>query len=126
MSVGAGSLTVSTPYASPAQALVDAVMFQSFYRTFGAVAIHVGVGASYDAAVWLSQNGRGGTVSWVIPGRLFLWSGLSVAPGIPNAQTMNVIGIGSGFGQLNTGFERVGYWAMRLYARLTTGSTTED
>ncbi len=121
-----GALLVPGPYESPAQEVLDRVTWQAWYRTLGAVGIHVGVGASYDAAVWLAANGRGGTVAWVVPGRMFLWSGLSVAPGIPGSQTMNVLCTGSGLAQLNTGVLRIGFWAQRFYARLTTGSTTED
>lgn len=85
---------------------MDHLCLQLVYRGPGLVPVHLGVGASYDAAVWLSQNGRGGTVAWVIPNRAFVWRGINTTPGIAGGQTMDALAVGSAFVQENTAMMR--------------------
>lgn len=108
------SLTVTTPYANPAEAVLDQVLLQTFYRQLSTVAIHFGISTTHDAAVWLSHNGRGGIVEWKIPGRVFLWSGLTVAPGVPGSPTIDVWVFGAALTGWNSVLVRRGFWTLYL------------
>jgi hypothetical protein len=113
------SLTVSTPYPDAAAGVVDGVLFQTWYRQLGMVSINIGTLRAYAAAQWLAANGRGGTVSWVLPGRIFQWNVLVVAPGIPGSETMDVWFYGSKALQQNTVLTRKGFWSLNLFPALT-------
>jgi hypothetical protein len=107
------SITVPGPYPDAAAAVIDQVLLQVFYRQLSTVAVHFGINASHDAAVWLSQNGRGGSVDWKIPGRVFLWTDLIVAPGVPGSPTVDVWVLGGGL-NYNSVFLRRGFWTLYL------------
>lgn len=110
--------TVSAPYENADQQVTDSVLWQVYYRTVGAVGIHIGVKNAYAAAQWLAANGRGGSVSWVIPGRLFVWLGISVAPGEAGSPVMGALFAGSALANLDTGIIRVAFWAPILWQRV--------
>jgi putative lipase involved disintegration of autophagic bodies len=114
---------VTGDYQDANQEIVDSVIWQVYYRTVGAVGIHIGVKDSYPAAQWLAANGRGGTVSWLVPGRLFVWLGINVTPGEPNSPQMGALFAGSGLANLDTGIIRVGFWAPILWRRLVGGAS---
>ena len=114
---------MSTPYENADQLVTDSVLWQVYYRTVGAVGTHIGIRNSYAAAQWLAVNGRGGSVSWVVPGRLFVWLGISVAPGEPNSPTMGALFAGSGLANLDTGIIRVAFWAPIIWQRIVNASS---
>ena len=105
-------------YQNAQQAVLDAQLSQVYYRSLGLVSIHQSVSDSAEAAQYLSANGRGGTIQTVVPGRVYLWLGVAVAPDLPGSQTMGVLMFGSGTAQLNTVLLRVAFWAPRLWGRL--------
>ena len=105
------------------QQITDSVLWQVYYRTVGAVGIHIGVSDAYGAAQWLAVNGRGGSVSWVIPGRLFVWLGIAVTPGEPNSPTMGALFAGSGLANLDTGIIRVAFWAPIIWQRIVSATS---
>jgi hypothetical protein len=108
---------------SPSEAIVDGVLDQVYYRGPGLVPTHLGVGATHDAAAFLSQNGRGGTVTWVVPGRAFVWLGIIATPGFPDSETMDALFAGSGIAQLNTYVVRLhGFVTQELRRRFLGGS----
>jgi hypothetical protein len=117
MAVTPAALGVSVPYQSASQEIVDAVLWQVYYRTFGMVGIHIGVTDTYNAAQWLAANGRGGQVRWLVPNRVFLWSGMAVTPGISGSGTMSALFGGTGL-QFDTAIARVGFWLPRVWARV--------
>jgi hypothetical protein len=106
------SLTVGAQYEDAAQALLDNVLFQVSYRQLGMVALHRGIDTVVAAAQWLAANGRGGTVSWQIPGRLALWSGIAVTPGVPGSPVIDVWMFGAALTQWNTVLVRRGFWQL--------------
>jgi hypothetical protein len=108
------SLTVPGPYTDPAQAVLDQVLLQTFYRQLSTVAIHFGISTTYAAAEWLSQNGRGGSISWAIPGRVFIWSNLIVTPGVPDSPTIDVWVFGAALTNWNSVLVRRGFWTLYL------------
>lgn len=113
------SVGVATPYQNWQQEIIDASLWQVWYRTFGIVGTHMGVADAHAAAVWLSANGRGGRVSWVVPGRAFRWTGIQVIPGEPDSPTMNAVFAGSALAQLSTAISRYGYWVQRFLSGRT-------
>jgi hypothetical protein len=94
------------PYPGAREAVVDGILNQVYYRGPGLVPTHIGISDTYAAAVWLAANVRGGTVSWVVPGRAFTWKGIATAPGLPDSQSMDAIFVGSPLFQLNTAVVR--------------------
>jgi len=113
------SLTVPGPYPDAVTGVVDGVLFQVFYRQMGIVAVNFGTGDVYAAAEWLSQNGRGGTVSWLSAGRVVQWNGMAVAPGIDGSPTMDIWLVGGAVTQRNTVLIRKGFWSFYLFPRVT-------
>lgn len=97
---------MSVPYENADQALIDSLADQIYYRGPGLVPTHLGISRSYAAAQWVAANIRGGTVSWVVPGRAFEWRGIATAPGLPDSETMDAIFVGSPLFQLNTAVMR--------------------
>lgn len=93
-------------YPGAREAVVDGILNQVYYRGPGLVPTHIGISDTYAAAVWLAQNVRGGKVAWLLPGRAFTWRGISTAPGLPDAQSMDAIFVGSALLQLNTAVMR--------------------
>jgi hypothetical protein len=112
--VGAFSLTIATPYENADQAVLDNVCFQVWYRQLGTVSIHFGIARTVTAAQWLAANGRGGSISWTIPGRLALWSGVIVAPGVPGSPTTDIWIGGGAILQRNTVLVKKGWWELNL------------
>jgi len=108
------AITVQTPYQNAAQAVLDQVLLQTFYRQLSTVAIHFGVSTTFEAATWLSQNGRGGTVTWKIPGRLWLWEKLIVAVGVPGSPTIDIWGFGAALTGWNSVLIRRGFYTLYL------------
>lgn len=108
------SLTVPGPYTDAAQGVLDGVLFQTWYRQLGTVAVHIGIAKVHTAAVWLSQNGRGGTVEWTVPGRVIAWSGIMVAPGLAGSPTMDVYLFGAYLTQWNSVVLRKNWWQLYL------------
>jgi hypothetical protein len=105
------SLTVPGPYPSEAAAFMDQVILQTVYRTLSFVPIPFSIADGYDAAVWLSQNGRGGTLTWKVPGSVFLWTKCIVAPGTGGATTEDLWVFG---GVKNTVLVRRFFWTNNL------------
>ena len=108
------SLTVSTPYPDAPEGVLDGVLFQTWYRQLGTVAVHIGIVRIHEAAQWLAANGRGGTVSWAVPGRVVSWTGLSVAPGVPDSPKMDVWLFGAALTQWNSVVLRKNWWQLYL------------
>lgn len=119
------SIRVSAPYENTDQAIVDAILEQVYYRGTGLVPTHIGVQSTFAAAQWLSTNGRGGCITWIVPGRVFVWTGISTAPGFGDAEKMSAVFAGSGLAQLNTAVSRFGLLVSRVSQRLhlVPGST---
>ena len=108
------AITVSAPYEDPVSAVVDQVLLQVYYRQLSTVAVHFGISRTFAAARWLAAHGRGGSVEWKVPGRLFLWSGLQVAVGVPGSPTVDVWGFGAALTNFNTVLIRRGFWTLYL------------
>ena len=107
------------PYQTPAEAVVDNVLFQVFYRQLGVVSVNFGTGDVYQAAQYLAAHGRGGSVSWVETGRLAQWDGLYVTPGVSGSPAIDVWMFGSKGLQHNTVLLRKGFWSFDLFPRVT-------
>lgn len=108
------SLTVPGPYPDAATALLDNALFQTAYRQLGMVALHRGINEMVTAAEWLAANGRGGTVAWKVPGRVALWSGLTVTPGVSGPFVIGIWLFGAALTQWNTVAVRQGFWSLYL------------
>ena len=108
------SMTVPGPYQDADQAVVDQLLLQAYYRQLGLVALHTGINRVHDAAVWLSQNGRDGSVKWLVPGRVLLWTGVTVAPNVSGSPTMDVYIFGAALTQWNSVMVRRGWWELYL------------
>lgn len=113
------SLTVAGPYPNPAAGVLDGVLFQVYYRQMGIVAVNFGNDEVLAAAQWLSQNGRGGTVSRVGKGRLLQWNGVVVAPGVAGSPLMDIWLVGGKYAQRNTVLVRKGFWSFYLFPTVT-------
>ena len=90
--------------------IVQRVTFQVYYRVLGSVSIHAPIDEIYKVAQGLSEK-MGGTVYWVVPGRVFRWDGAQVDHTI----TENVWVFGSTIRRRNTAFLRVGWWTLTLF-----------
>jgi|GEM_PF-1508293 hypothetical protein len=108
------SLGVSVPYQNADQAVVDTQADQIFYRQLGTVSVHVGINRVIAAAKWLAANGRGGTITWKVPGRVAFWEGVYVAPGLQGSPVMNIWLVGGALLQRNTVIIRQGWWTFAL------------
>lgn len=108
------SLTVPGPYPDPTAAVIDQILLQTWYRQLGMVAVHYGIAKAHAAAEWLAANGRGGSVRWLVPGRVALWSGIQVTPGVAGSPLMNVYLLGAALTQWNTVVVRQGFWELYI------------
>ena len=115
------SLTVSTPYPDAVTATVDQLIQQVWYRQLGIVAVHYGIGDAYNAILWLSENGRHGSVKWVIPGRTIMWENVQVAPDLSGSPTIDIWLFGAALTQWNTVMVLKGFWAFYLSRSTTPG-----
>jgi len=92
--------------------VLDALVFQTYYRQLSWVSVHAPVDEVFAAAGHLARTKRGGKIYWVfntLPRRkVFRWDDLEVFPGI--RQTNWFIG-----GPKNTAMARRGWWAMYLF-----------
>jgi len=94
--------------------ILNQVVFQAYYRQLGMVSLHFGVDALYSAAEYLANGSRGGTLSWVLPGRLAQWDEVIVAPGFSDSPTISLWLVGSLYRQRNTVLVRKGWWTLYL------------
>lgn len=97
---------VNPVYPGAREYVVNRVLDQVYYRGPGLVPTHLGIADSHDAAVWVSENIRGGTLTWVAPGRAFWWRDIATSPGLPGSETMDALFVGSALLQLNTAIIR--------------------
>lgn len=91
--------------------LVDRLTFQAYYRTLGVVSMHAPLSEVFPAAQEVARRRRGGTVEWVVPGRLAFWSGIDVNPLVPGTVRMSMWMLRSVLGDKNVAFIRFGWWA---------------
>jgi len=92
---------------------LDNIIFQAWYRVLSFVSLHAPINEVYEAARYIAENKRGGTVYWVIPGRAARWDDLDVNP--PHGVKMTVWIFGSAIRKKNSVVARRGFWALYLF-----------
>ncbi|MEM3656760.1 MAG: hypothetical protein QXP58_09650 [Thermoprotei archaeon] len=100
------------------EALIAQAIFQMYYRVLGMVSLHFGITETYNAMNALTSI-YGGTLSYVVPGRVIAWNNLFVAPEYADSPTMSIWAFGSSIRQLNTVFVRKGFWTLYLPSSVT-------
>jgi hypothetical protein len=107
-------MSASITYQNAEQEILSEALFQVYYRQMGTVALHFGVSTIYEAAQYLATTPRGGTLSWLLNGRLAQWNDVIVAPGYSDSPTISLWLGGSASRQKNTVLVRKGWWTFYL------------
>jgi len=97
--------------------ILSRVTFQVYYRQLGAVSVHFGSQAVYEAARYLSTTRMGGSVDWVVEGWVGEWDDLTVVPNFPDTSPRISLWLFGSFPrQRNTVLVRKGWWTLYLPA----------
>ena len=91
---------------------VDSMLYQTYYRMWGMVEVpKAPITEVIAACKQLASTSRGGTVNWIIKGRLAKWEGFTVFPDIK----MNLWIVQM---PRNTYLARQGFWKMYFVSSL--------
>lgn len=88
--------------------ILQAVLFQVYYRQLGMVSIHIPIKDMIEAANRLKPQ-RGGTIQEIRKNMVYRWVDVEAFPNSNARMTVWMIG-----GSRNTAFIRVGWWKLYL------------